>query len=72
MDIGEYIREPLGAAAFAILAVIAYIYIKAKMNNEPKPQTSQYIKPAFLVGLLVYFIVSSGAGKREKISSEPF
>jgi hypothetical protein len=72
MDISEYIREPLGAAAFAMLAVVAYIYIKARMNSEPKPQTSQYVKPAFLVGLLVYFIVSNGSAAREKISTEPF
>lgn len=72
MDISEYIREPLGAAAFAGLATVCYIYLKARMNNEPKPETSDFIKPAILIGLLVYFIVSSGAGQRETISAEPF
>ena len=72
MDISEYIKEPLGAAAFAALATAGYIHVKAKMNNEGKLQTSQYIKPAFLVALLVYFIVSNGTAGREKISAEPF
>jgi hypothetical protein len=72
MDIGEYIREPLGASAFAALATAAYIHIKAKINNEGTLKMSQYVKPACLVAFLVYFIVSSGSGSREKISSEPF
>jgi len=72
MDISEYIREPTGAAVFAAAATAAYIYIKAKMNNEKTPKTSDYIKPAILVALLVFFIVSNGAGKRETISTEPF
>jgi hypothetical protein len=72
MDVSDYLREPFGAAAFAGLTTAAYIHIKAKMNNEGKLQTSQYVKPAFLVALLVYFIVSNGAGTREKISAEPF
>lgn len=72
MDIGDYLREPFGASIFAGLVTAAYIHVKAKMNNEGKLQTSQYVKPAFLVALLVYFIVSNGAGTREKISAEPF
>ena len=72
MDIGEYIREPLGASIFAALATAAYIHIKAKINNEGTVKSSQYVKPAFLVALLVYFIVSNGSGTREKISAEPF
>ena len=60
------------AALFAGVSTAAYVHIKAKMNNEGKLQTSQYVKPAFLVALLVYFIVSSGSGSREKISAEPF
>jgi hypothetical protein len=72
MDIGEYIREPLGASIFAALATAGYVYLKARMNNEGKLQTSQFVKPAFLVALLVYFIVSSGSATREKISAEPF
>ena len=72
MDVSDYLREPFGASVFAGLVTAAYIHVKAKMNNEGKLQTSQYVKPAFLVALLVYFIVSNGAGTREKISAEPF
>lgn len=72
MDISEYIREPMGAAGFAALMTVGYIFMKARLNNEPKPQTSDFVKPAILVGLLVYFIISSGAGKRESISVDPF
>ena len=72
MDISEYIKEPLGAAAFAALVTAGYIHVKAKMNNEGTLQTSQYVKPAFLVAILVYFIVSNGTASREKISAEPF
>jgi hypothetical protein len=72
MEVGDYLREPMYAALFAGVSTAAYVHIKAKMNNEGKLQTSQYVKPAFLVALLVYFIVSSGSGSREKISAEPF
>ena len=72
MDIGEYIRDPFGAAIFAALATAGYIYVKAKMNKEGTLQISQYVKPAILVALLVYFIVSNGSGTREKLSTEPF
>jgi len=33
---------------------------------------SAYTKPAALVAILVFFIVSNGLGKKESISSEPF
>ena len=67
----HYFREPMSAAAIAAAATIAYIHVKATMNKE-KLQNSAYFKPAFLVGLLVYFIVSQGVGSRETISTEPF
>jgi hypothetical protein len=72
MDISEYLKEPVGAAVFAAGVTAAYIYVKAKINNEGQPTTSAFAKPAVLVAILVYFIVSSGAGAREKISAEPF
>ena len=67
----HYFREPMSAAAIAAAATIAYIHVKATMNKE-KLANSAYFKPAFLVGLLVYFIVSQGVGSRETISTEPF
>jgi hypothetical protein len=46
--------------------------MKAKLNNEGTLTTSAYAKPAALVMILVYFIVSNGIGKRETISTDPF
>jgi hypothetical protein len=56
----------------AAAAVMAYVFIKAKMNNEGKLKNSDYFKPAFLVGILVYFIVSQGQGDSGPIMKEPF
>ena len=72
MDISEYIREPVGAALFAGLVTAGYIHVKAKLNNEGAQPVSAYVKPATLVAILVYFIVSTGSAAREKISVEPF
>jgi hypothetical protein len=62
----------MSAAAIAVAAVVAYIYLKSKMNNEEKLKNSDYFKPAFLVGLLVYFIVSQGQGDSGPVLKEPF
>lgn len=58
----QYLREPGSAAVIAAGITIAYIYLKAKMNGGEKLKNSEFAKPAFLVGLLVYFIVSQGQG----------
>lgn len=68
----QYFREPASAAAIAAAVVMAYVFIKAKMNNEGKLKNSDYFKPAFLVGILVYFIVSQGQGDSGPIMKEPF
>jgi len=68
----QYFREPLSAAVIAVAVVVAYVYIRAKMNNEEKLKNSDYFKPAFLVGLLVYFIVSQGQGDSGPVMKEPF
>ena len=68
----QYMREPFSAAAIAAGIVVAYIYFKAKMNNEGKVKNSDYFKPAFLVGALVYFIVSQGQGDSGPVLKEPF
>jgi len=65
-------REPFSAAAIAAGIVVAYIYFKGKMNNEDKVKNSDYFKPAFLVGALVYFIVSQGQGDSGPVLREPF
>ena len=72
MNLEDCIREPWGAAALAGGATVAYIHLKAKINNEAKPQTSQFVKPAILVAILVYFIVMVGSSQKERISAEPF
>lgn len=72
MDISEQLKEPIGAAIFAGAVTALYIHLKAKLNNEPMPQVSAYTKPAVLVAILVYYIVTTGVAARETISSEPF
>jgi uncharacterized membrane protein YphA (DoxX/SURF4 family) len=68
----HYFKEPFSAAIIAAAAVMAYVFVKAKMNNEGKVKNSEYFKNAFLVGLLVYFIISQGQGSHEPIMKEPF
>jgi uncharacterized membrane protein YphA (DoxX/SURF4 family) len=68
----HYFKEPFSAAVIAAAITVGYIFAKAKMNNEGKLKNSDYFKNAFLVGLLVYFIVSQGQGSHEPIMREPF
>jgi ABC-type tungstate transport system substrate-binding protein len=68
----QYCREPMSAAAIAVAVVVAYVYLRSKMNNEEKLKNSDYFKPAFLVGLLVYLIVSQGQGDSGPVLKEPF
>lgn len=58
----QYMREPFSAAVIAAAATMGYVYVKSKMNNSGKLKNSEMVKPAFLVALLVYFIVSQGQG----------
>ena len=68
----EQLKTPEGAAVTAAVLTAAYIFFKLKINNEPKPEMSTYMKPAILNAIMVYFIISNGIGGREKISTEPF
>jgi len=68
----QYFRDPMSAAGIAAVIVIAYVFARSKMNNEQKLKNSDYFKPAFLVGLLVYFIVSQGQGDSGPVLTEPF
>jgi len=68
----QYFREPMSAAAIAAGLVAAYILLKSKLNNEGKLKNSDYFKPAFLVAVLVYFIVSQGQGDSGPVMKEPF
>lgn len=71
-DVADYLRDPVSAAMIASVATAAYIHFKSKLNNEGPRELVEYTKPAALVGILVYVIVSGGIGQRETISTEPF
>ena len=68
----RYFREPMSAAAIAAAITAGYIYAKGKMNGEEKMKNSDYMKPAFLVALLVFFIVQQGCGQGPAMTSEPY
>jgi len=68
----DYCRDPTHAALIAAGVTIGYIYVRGSMNNEKSIPNSAYMKPAFLVGLLVYFIVHQGNSKPESIIMKPY
>ena len=68
----HYFRQTWSAALIAAAATMAYIYGRNKMNGKANVPNSEYAKPAFLVALLVYLVVSQGTGQRESVSLEPF
>lgn len=68
----QYLRDPFSAAVIAAAVVIAYVYGKAKMNNS-KIKNSDLVKPAVLVGILVYFITSKSHGyTQDPLVKDPF
>jgi uncharacterized membrane protein YphA (DoxX/SURF4 family) len=68
----HYFRQPWSAALIAAAVTMGYIYARNKMNGKANVPNSEYAKPAFLVALLVYLVVSQGTGHRESVSLEPF
>jgi len=68
----QYFREPMSAAVIAAALAVGYVYLKSKLNNEEKLKNSDFFKPAFLVGVLVYFVVSQGQGDSGPVLKEPF
>ena len=72
MELSDYLRDPMTAGLIAGGITAAYIHLKATLNNEGKLELNKYTKPAVLNAILVFFIVSQGAGKKEAISSDPF
>ena len=68
----QYFQEPTSAAVIAAAVTMGYVFIRSKMNGAGKIKNSDYFKPAFLVGLLVYFIVSQGQGSHGQATKEPF
>ena len=68
----QYFQEPTSAAIIAAAVTMGYVFIRSKMNGDGKIKNSDYFKPAFLVGLLVYFIVSQGQGSHGQATKEPY
>jgi hypothetical protein len=68
----QYFRNPVSAAIISAAITMAYVFARNKMNGRANVPNSEYAKPAFLVALLVYLIVSQGSGHRESVSLEPF
>ena len=71
-ELSDQMKTPMGAALTAAALTAGYIYLKHRINNEPKPELNAYAKPAALNAIMVYFIVSNGIGGRERISTEPY
>ena len=72
MEFEDYLRDPAWAGIVAGGITAGYIHAKSRLNNEGKLPKSSYTKPAMLVAILVFFIISQGVSKRETISSDPF
>ena len=72
MEFEDYLRDPAWAGIVAGGITAGYIHAKSRLNNEGKLPMSSYTKPAMLVAILVFFIISPGVSKRETISSDPF
>lgn len=72
MELTETLRDPMSAALFAAAVTAGYIYVKGQLNNEPKKELNEYLKPAVLNAVMVYFIVDQGISQKEMISAEPF
>ena len=68
----HHFRDPFTAALIGGVATMAYIHVRASLNNEKALPNSAYFKPAFLVGVLVYVIVRQGNAHQETIMTTPF
>jgi hypothetical protein len=62
----KYLRQPFSASVAAALATYLYLLLTNRLNGDEAKPNSYYMKPAFLVGVLVYFIVNLG-----QMESEP-
>ena len=67
----EQLRDPIWAGGAAAAVVSVYIYLTApRIDGQMK--NSQWMKPAFLIGLLVYMITSAGIGGKEELLTQTF
>jgi uncharacterized membrane protein (DUF4010 family) len=67
MNLYMYLRDPFPAALFAFIAVVATMVTRDHVLTGKRGKNSRYIKPAFLVGILVYAIVYYG-----NVGAEPY
>jgi hypothetical protein len=58
------------AALFAAFITYVYLNIKNKVNSE-NMSTSDYVKPAILNAIMVYFIIHYGVSQ-PKVPSVPY
>ena len=65
----QYLRQPIPAAGIAFMATYAYLKFRTKMSGEPTKPNHYYIKPSFLVAILVYVIIYMGQTQTEPILS---
>jgi uncharacterized membrane protein (DUF4010 family) len=67
MNLYMYLRDPIPAALFAFVAVVAIMMIRDQVMTGKRGKNSRYIKPAFFIGILVYAIVYYG-----NVGTEPY
>lgn len=59
MDRSEILRQPVMAGFIGGIITYLYQYFRARINGTDQVN-SFYVKPAFLVSVLVFFIVKYG------------
>lgn len=62
----QYCRQPVPAGIIAALTTYIYLTLRTRINGEERPN-KYFMKPAFLVGVLVFFIVRTGQSEAEPI-----
>lgn len=55
----HHLRNPLTASIFAFFVTYIFLKLKSQMAGKEEPN-HRYIKPSFLIGILVYFIIYIG------------
>ena len=63
----KYLRQPIPAGVNAAHATNLYLMLKTRLNGQETKPNNYYIKPAVLVGVLVFFIVRLGQMEPEPI-----
>jgi len=56
----DHLRNPISAALVAFFTVIGTLLVYDHFSHGKRFKNSRYIKPAFLVAVLVYAIVYHG------------